>query len=149
MRWDPGFLCSGREFRRFWTELANEPNSKRRGLLIVGRGFDPRTTEGPTEIAASGFPVATCCLIRLTNPLDSPNRPRNPAAAENEQTIRDLFPNTVCLKEIPIRNENGNLVNPGRIRSLLEDEGWPSEHTDVIVDITAFPTSVTFPCWGP
>ena len=148
MRWDPGFLCSGSQFRSFWTELANEPNSKRRGLLIVGRGFDPRTTEGPSEIASSGFPVTTCCLIRLTNPLDIPDRPRNPDAAHNDQTIRDLFPNSVRLKEIPIRNQNGNLVNPGRIRSFLTEEGWPYGFTDVIVDITALPISVTFPLLG-
>lgn len=148
MRWDPGYLCSGSQFRSFWTELANEPGSKRRGLLVVGRGFDPRTTEGPSEIASSGFPVTACCLIRLTNPLDSPDRPRNPDAAVNEQTIRDLFPKAVRLKEIPIRNQNNNLVNPGRIRSFLSEEGWPSGLTDVIVDVTALPTSVTFPLLG-
>lgn len=148
MRWNPGFLCSGSQFRSFWAELANEPNSKRSGLLIVGRGFDPRTTEGPSEIASSGFPITTCCLIRLINPLDSPHRPRNPDAAHNDQTIRDLFPDAVRLKEIPIRNQNGNLVNPGRIRSFLAEEGWPSGLTDIIVDITALPTSVAFPLLG-
>lgn len=148
MRWDPGFLCNGEDFRNFWTGLANEPGPSRQALLIVGRGFDPRTTEGPAAIAGSGFPVATCCLVRLTNPLDTPDRPRNPDAAENERIIRGLFPNVVRLKEIGIRSPNGNLVNPGRIRALLSAEDWPGGFTDVIVDITALPTSVTFPLLG-
>lgn len=84
----------------------------------------------------------------MTNPLDSPDRRRNEDASRNEETIRNLFANAFLLKEIPIRNENGNLVYPGRIRSLLEEEGWPSGFTDVIVDITALQTSVSFPQLG-
>ena len=96
----------------------------------------------------SGFPITECCLIQLTNPLDSPDRPRNQNAAENEGAIREKFPFGFHVKELPIRNENGNLVNPGRVRLLLEEDGWPTGFTDVIVDITAFPTSVSFPLLG-
>ena len=43
MRWNPGFLCSGDQFQPFWSDLAKDSAASRNGLLIAGRGFDPRT----------------------------------------------------------------------------------------------------------
>ena len=149
MRWDPGFLCSGVEFEQFWTSLATDFNSKRRGLLIAGRGIDPRTLIGPSAIARSGFPITKCCLIRLTHPFDIPDRPRSPEAAKNEAKMRKLFKNIEFeLQDIAVLNENGRLVGSARIRSLLSDRSWLDGFTDVIVDITALPTSVSFPLLG-
>ena len=149
MRWDPGFLCSGTEFESFWAALATEPNSTRCGLLIAGRGFDPRTTVGARAIAHAGFPVGLCCLIRLTNPQDSPDRPRSQEAVDNEQTMRSLLRNTTFeIKEVPVSDANGRLVGSAHIRALLADRDWLTGFTDVIVDITALPTSVSFPLLG-
>ena len=91
MRWDPGFLCSGSKFVPFWTDLAADHSSTRKGLLIAGRGFDPRTTVGPRAIAKSGFPITACYLVRLTYPFDTPPRPRNPVAAANEAAHSGYF----------------------------------------------------------
>ena len=149
MRWDPGFLHSGTGFESFWTGLATEPGSTRRGLLIAGRGFDPRTTAGPRAIATAQFPIAACCLIRLTNPQESPGRPRNWSAATNEKTMRSLFPNAQFeLNEIAVRDASGRLMGSAQIRTLLASRDWLAGFTDVIVDITALPTSVTFPLLG-
>ena len=149
MRWDPGFLCSGTQFESFWTALATESNSKRRVLFIAGRGFDPRTTVGACAIVHAGFPIAACCLLRLTNPQDSPDRPRSQEAADNEATMRALFANAeIDVKEIAVRNANGRLVGSAHIQTLLADRAWVSGFTDVIVDITALPTSVSFPLLG-
>ena len=146
MRWDPGFLCSGDHFEPFWTELASEPNANRNGLLIVGRGFDPRTTVGPQALVRSGFPIKACCLIQLTPPFDSPARARNETAAHNEAALRQLFQYaTFDLVEIPVLNENGRPTSFPYIRALLTEPGCLTGFTDVIVDISAFPTSVSFP----
>ena len=146
MRWDPGYLCSGSEFEPFWTTLAAHTGSARRGLLIAGRGFDPRTTVGPQVIARSGFPIAAYYLIRITHPFDPPERPRNQVAAANEATIRALFGDQVVhLQELPVLSENGRLVGFPYIRDLFSDWDWLAQFTDVIVDITAFPTSISFP----
>ena len=146
MRWDPGYLCSGGEFEPFWKTLATDNGSGRRGLLIAGRGFDPRTTVGPKAIARSGFPITAFYLIRLTHPFDSPERPRNRVAAANEADIRGLFGDPVVhLHKIPVLNETGRLVGFPYIRDLFSDWHWLSQFTDVIVDITAFPTSISFP----
>ena len=146
MRWDPGYLCSGSEFEPFWKMLATANGSARRGLLIAGRGFDPRTTVGPQAIARSGFPITEFYLIRLTHPFDSPERPRNRVAAANEADLRQLFGDPVVhLHEIPVLSETGRLVGFPYIRDLFSDWNWLAQFTDVIVDITAFPTSISFP----
>ena len=149
MRWEHGFLCSGGQFVPFWAELAEASSQERRGLLIAGRGIDPRTTVGPTALATSGFPIAKCCLIRLTNPFDLPDRPRNQAAAQNEATIHQLFVDAEFqVADIEIRNENGRLAGPALISALITNPGWLNGFTDIIVDITALPTSVAFPMLG-
>ena len=146
MRWDPGFLCSGDDFEPFWAGLANDTDSKRNGLLIAGRGFDPRTPLGPAAIVRAGFPVTTCCLFRLTPPFDNPNPARSKAAEENEATLRELFKgDTLKLITIPVLNENGRPASFPHIRNFLGNRNWLTEFTDVIVDISALPTSVSFP----
>ena len=146
MKWDPGFLCSGDNFQAFWSDLATEPNSNRNGLLIAGRGFDPRTTVGPSAIMGAGFPITSCCLIQLKPPFDNPDRTRSRAAADNEATMRDLFKHVAFnLNEIPVLNQNGRPISFPHIRNLLTNPGWLAGFTDVIVDISAFPTSVSFP----
>ena len=148
-RWDPGFLQGGTEFERFWSELAADRDSKRRGLIIAGRGFDPRTTTGPSAIASTPFPISEFLLIRLTNPQDSPGRPRNRDAATNEEAMRALFPDAPFrLTEIAVRDASGRLVGSTQIRTLLADRAWLAGFTDVIVDITALPISVAFPLLG-
>jgi hypothetical protein len=122
---------------------------KRRGLLIAGRGFDPRTVHGPRALASVAFPIVECCLIRLTNPQDSPDRPRNLAAATNEAEMRELLRNaTFEVKEVAVRDANGRLVGSSQTRALFADEGWLCGFTDIVVDITALPTSIIFPLLG-
>ena len=149
MRWEHGFLCCGDQFTAFWTDLATSSPPKRHGLLIAGRGIDPRTTVGPTALKKSGLPMAKCCLIHLTNPFDPPNRPRSQAAAQNETTIRQLFPNaTFEILNIEVLNNNRRLSGPALVCSLVSDSGWENNFTDIIVDITALPTSIIFPLLG-
>ena len=149
MRWDPGFICSGEQFEPFWDKLANDPDPNRRGLLIAGRGIDPRTIVGPSAIKQSGFPISTCWLIRLMQPFDSPDRPRSKSAAEHEAIVRSLFGNSEFdVKEIEVLNENGRLVGSAQLRSLLANPERLSGFSDVIVDITALPASVSFPLLG-
>ena len=146
MKWYPGFLCSGDSFEPFWTELASEPGANRNGLLIAGRGFDPRTTVGPQALVRSGFPITACCLIRLKPPFEQPDRTGNKTAANNETIMRELFEHASFeLAEIPVLNENGRPASFPHIRDLLTDPSRLTGFTDIIVDISAFPTSVSFP----
>ena len=146
MRWDPGFLCGGDEFEGFWAALAAEIRPRRRALFIGGRGFDPRTTAGPRVIARTGFQIEKISLIRLTNSLESPDRPPNQDAIANESIIRNLYPRSKFrVHEIPVRNSEGRFTGSASVRNLVA--GWDHlrEFTDVIVDITALPSSVSFP----
>ena len=149
MRWEPGFLCSGPAFAEFWETLRVDGNSPRRGLFIGGRGFDPRTTVGPSALAETDFPVEECRLIHLSNPQDSPDRPRSPEAARNEEVIRELFSgSTVQVDDVSVRDSTGRLVGSAQVRNLYHHRNWLSGFTDVIVDISGLPTSVSFPLLG-
>ena len=149
MRWDPGFLCSGIEFDAFWSALATDRNPTRRGLLVAGRGFDPRTTVGPRALASTGFPIDACHLIRLTNPQDSPDRPRSQEAAANETAMQNLFgASKLKVHEVTAQDPSGRPVGSAHIRAIFADPSCLAAFTDVIVDITALPTSVSFPLLG-
>ena len=149
MRWDFGFLCGGDKFQSFWNDLTRSAQGNRRGFLIAGRGIDPRTVNGPKALAASGFPVTKCRLIRVTSPYEEPGRPRSRAAAVNEASLRLLFKNADFeVNDIEVLNQNGRLAGPAHIRRLVNSPGWLKGFTDVIVDITALPTSVSFPLLG-
>lgn len=149
MKWDHGFLCSGEKFISFWSELARNSPSERRGLLIAGRGIDSRTTVGPDALAVSGFPISKCCLIHLTNPFDLPDRPRSQTAAEHESTIRRLYPNADFeVRDLEVLNEYRRLSGPALVRNIVSSPGWVEGFTDIIVDVTALPTSVNFPLLG-
>ena len=117
--------------------------------LDYGKGIDPRTVAAPTGISRSGFPIAKCCLVRLSYPFHPPDRPRSLAAANNEDTLRSLFKNAnIEIRDIQVLNEDGRLVGSPNIRSLVASPGWLEGCTDVIVDITAIPISVAFPLLG-
>jgi len=63
--------------------------------------------------------------------------------------MRELFPNADFeLKEIAVRDASGRLVGSSQTRTQFADRAWLSGFTDVIVDITALPTSITFPLVG-
>ena len=149
MRWDFGFFCGGDQFQSFWNDLARSARGNRRAVLFAGRGIDPRTVYGPAALAESGFPVTKCRLIRITSPYDAPNRPRSQEAAKNERSMRLLFKNADFeVSNIKVLNQNGTLAGPAHIRRLVNSPGWLKGFTDVIVDITALPTSISFPLLG-
>ena len=149
LKWDSGFLCSGSEFEPFWANLASDSDVQRRGLLIAGRGIDPRTMNGPRSLTQAEFPIDGCCLLRLLRPFDTPDRPRSRSAAENENSMRTLFKGAEFeVKDIKVLNENGMPVGSTHIQALFADLDWLHGYTDVIVDITALPTSVSFPLLG-
>lgn len=149
MRWEHGFLCSGKSFESFWANMAVDRGQQRRGLFIAGRGFDPRTLEGPRAIVSTGFPIAACCLIRLRNLQDSPDRPHSLAAATNESEMQALFHKSAFeVKDIAVRDESGRIVGSTQIRMAFDETDRISNFTDVIVDITALPMSIIFPLLG-
>ncbi len=63
--------------------------------------------------------------------------------------MRNLFPDaSFDLKEIAVRDASGRLVGSSQTRTVFADQEWLSGFTDVVIDITALPTSITFPLLG-
>lgn len=149
MRWDPGFLSSGAAFERFWAELGGSSGDARSGLFIAGRGFDSRTPRGARTLWSAGFPITKCCLIHLTNQLDPPDRPRSVQAADNESLLRHTLTGAEFdLIEVETRNRQGRYVGSSRVQSAFGELRRFEGFTDVVVDITALPTSIAFPLLG-
>lgn len=147
-RWEANFLCSPPEFRSFWTTLTG--SSERRTLLIAGRGFDPRTVEAPKALSEAGVKVTELHLIHL---LDNYN-PSHPAqqtvrAARNEETFRGLFPSAaVEIAEVESRTHDGRSTGGLQVSRACLAFGPLDKFADIVVDITALPSSIYFPLIG-
>jgi hypothetical protein len=119
-------------------------------LLISGRGFDPRTVEAPSALAAGGVDVRELRLLRLVDRYN-PSHPaeQTARAEENERRIRALFPAAETrVLEIEIRTEDGRTSGGLQVAQACVEFGPFDRFTDVIVDITALPSSIFFPLIG-
>lgn len=147
-RWESNFLCGPEEFLPFWEDLAQSPD--RSALLITGRGFDPRTVEAPSALSAAGLKVSRLHLIHLvdrynpTHPAEQTKR-----AGVNEARLRTLFPNAVTeVARIESRTQDGRVTGGAQISRTCLTFGPFDQFTDVVVDITALPSSIYFPLLG-
>ena len=147
-RWELSYQCPPSEFRSFWTELAR--STERSTLLIVGRGFDPRTVEAPAALAAVGLTVSELRLVHLVDRYNPSHAAEQTVRAEaNERGIRDLFPKTnIDVLEIESRTEDGRTSGGSQVSQACIELGPFGRFTDVIVDITALPSSIFFPLIG-
>lgn len=144
-RWESNYLCGPDDFSQFWTDLAAA--SERSALLIVGRGFDPRTPEVPSALSVAGLEVSEIRLIHLVDRYSPPHPHEQSTRAEaNESRIRDLFPNAnIELIDIESRTEDGRTTGGLQVSRACIEIGPFERFTDVIVDITALPSGIYFP----
>ena len=146
-RWHSNFLCSPAQFTDFWRGYTTD--RERSCLLVAGRGFDPRTMEAPTALVAAGATIAEVRLIHLIDRYN-PTHPESHSqrARQNETALRELLPSvTITVDQIDSRTSDGLVTGGQRVSNLFSDVGT-SSLTDVIVDITALPTSIYFPLLG-
>lgn len=147
LRWSNHYLCPPPDFGQFWREYAE--TSQRTCLLVAGRGFDPRTLEVPTALVRAGVAVAATRLVHLVdqyNPTHPESQSR--AASDNEEELRTLLESSDFeVTKVVTRTQDGRVTGGQQISNI--SAGFdPSHYTDVIVDITALPTSIYFPLLG-
>ena len=146
-RWQSNFLCAPAQFTDFWRGYTTD--RERSFLLVSGRGFDPRTMEAPTALVAAGATIAEVRLIHLIDRYN-PAHPESHSqrARQNETALRELLPSvTITVDRIDSRTTDGRVTGGQRVSNLFSDVGT-SRLTDIIVDITALPTSIYFPLLG-
>lgn len=147
-RWEWGYLCLPPDFLSFWAELVL--SSRRQMLLIAGRGFDPRTVEAPAALVAAGVDVSEFRLLHLVDRYNASHPPdQTERAEENERRIRKLLPDAdIKVLEIEIRTEDGRTSGGLQVAQAAVEFGPLGRFTDVVVDITALPSSIFFPLIG-
>ena len=146
-RWHSNFLCSQAQFTDFWHGYTTD--RERACLLVAGRGFDPRTMEAPKALVTAGATIAEVRLIHLIDRYN-PTHPKSHSqrARQNETALRELLPSVaITVDQIDSRTTDGRVTGGQRVSNLFSDIGT-SRLTDVIVDITALPTSIYFPLLG-
>ena len=134
------FLARGEDFEKFWAQyLSNDKHIK----YIMGLGFDPRTMNCFTSIRKQ---------IQSEN-MDYKVIEYDMASSSDPQLKQMLDHNTKSLKTVLPENEwNRIKINTDVARentSLAASKSVQpnelDEYTDIILDITAMPTSVYFP----
>ena len=146
-RWHSNFLCAPSQFTGFWGRYTTD--RERSCLLIAGRGFDPRTMEAPSALVDAGATIAEVHLIHLIDHYN-PTHPESHSkrARQNEADLRQLLASaTITVNQIESRTADGR-VTGGQMVSNLFAGISTSSLTDIIVDITALPTSIYFPLLG-
>ena len=147
LRWGNHYLCPPAEFDEFWQTYTEA--GTRSCLLIAGRGFDPRTLEAPRALVHSGLEIVAASLIHLIDRYN-PSHPasQSEAAQRNENAFRALIGSSSVSVESVVTRTSDGLVTGGQQAYNSYADFNPESYTDVIVDITALPTSIYFPLIG-
>lgn len=134
------FLARGEDFEKFWAQyLSDDKHIK----YIMGLGFDPRTMNCFTSIRKQiKSENMNCTVIEYDT-----------ASSSDPQLKQMLNHNTESLKAVLPENEWNRIkintaVAHGNTSLAASKSVQPNElgeYTDIILDITAMPTSVYFP----
>jgi len=142
MRWDPYVLVADEEFDDFWcSHLAGR---KRDLLVVVGRGFDIRTTLGSRRILnAGGDGRRDAWILNFDNGMIDSDR-RSKLTSENVDRLKEIF-TPERIFNLPIRlSTSGAHKGTSRDtqRAIKDNAKRLADYDEVIIDISAMPRMV-------
>lgn len=146
IRWRDYLLYRGDEFSDFWRMHLAEGG--RSILLVLGKGFDPRTCMALRILAElAGSSLSETMALEFDE-----------GGAVSNQALRDLANANAAELEalvagkggsstyrILFRTEDGRRVCARNAANVFVDESRIAAFSDVVVDISAMPRSVYFP----
>lgn len=139
MRWDPYVLARDGEFDAFWRDQLRP--SRRRVLMVMGRGFDVRTLAALKRLVAAGA-EPDVWLLAFDNGLED-SLARLARTAENEAELRRIVPAERILPvPIGIAGTGGATESSRNTSSAIQAAGLPEAYDHVVVDISAMPRMV-------
>lgn len=139
-RWDPCISHRDSDARTFVSEFFAD--ERRHPLLVCGAGFDPRATETAQLLHAAAQTRLSAHFIREGRP--RPDSDLLTAAERNEASLRSLIPRNE-VHHVPIFSEDEKSVVAGR-RIVEMFRGCAlAGITDIVVDMSALSTGVSFP----
>lgn len=142
LRWDRYHIERGDGFSAFWFRRRQGG----RTLLVMGLGFDPRTTETLAGLVNTGRGPIDVRLLRFDEGPDSISQSYAAYVTANASAIHDLarrVGGSIENIEIPMVEE-GRRVGGRRVGALAAEAGFAG-YSDVIVDVSALPRALYFP----
>jgi len=144
MRWRDYMLIRGNAFSSFWrSHLAERSRSL---LLVLGKGFDPRTCLALRIIAGiAGSALAEVMALEFDEGEHTPNQGLAARASANWTDVQSLAGGKTSVHQIVFRTSDGRRVGARNAANVFTDEGRIMAFSDILVDISAMPQSVYFP----
>lgn len=139
-RWDPCISSRDDEAVAFLHAFFADPS--RRALLICGAGFDPRSTEIAAHLASAAPGRVTGHFIREERPDSDPAL--RALADGHEARLRQLIP-AHHVHHVDVFSADGKSVVAGRRIAQVFAGIDLAGVTDLVVDMSALSTGVTFP----
>jgi hypothetical protein len=137
-RWDDYVLGSTTErSKSLWNAAAQASMST---LLICGIGFDPRTMDVARQLNSSVGDRVKVLALELPG---DPSSPIGALAAANRNELRVLFGERIQFLR-PVEVQDASTAGPALTRRLVGEFALLNE-THVVVDMSALPSSISFP----
>ncbi len=143
-RWEDYFQVSGNDFLSFWSKLLE--NNKRDILMIIGLGFDPRTSLALKKIFdIKGEGKRNVIILDFVrNEQQDSGRYKN-LVTENQQNIEEYLKDIdYSIEKIVMRSTENHNIGDRNVTKVIDKERI-AEYTDIIVDISAMPRGIFFP----
>ncbi|MDE1818906.1 MAG: hypothetical protein KGI19_09940 [Thaumarchaeota archaeon] len=136
------FLRSGSQFFDFYKEYLAQDGKNI--LFILGLGFDPRTTNClKTLLDIKPKSNLDCMVFNYSDDFNG-REPMQTWLKQNESTLNHLIPKSKWkTKQIQMMSGKEHIASIEASKKIEKDD--LSGYTDIILDISAMPSSVYFP----
>lgn len=147
LKWKNYFLAKGEEVDRFW--ISHSMGDKRRRiLLLLGVGIDPRCCDGLKMLRRTVITNdVNYILFEIDEGLNSPTGEYESWARANLDEMKNLIPAELLRKEtINIFDSNNRRIGSKEIIKILRSPEMVDfqDLTDIILDVSALPRHIFF-----
>lgn len=138
-RWDLAITHRGAELDAFVHEYFDDPD--RNILLVAGAGFDPRSGLVAAMLARASDATIAALLVNEVRTESDPVLTN--LADANMRILQDAIPDH-DLMEVTVFGADNSVIGGRRAAAQLSAVTL-TEHTDIVVDISALSVGVSFP----
>ena len=134
------FLVRGKDFKKFWKDYLVD---RRQIIYIMGLGFDPRALNCFLEIQKHTTPERMDCKIITYDEKSSLNPRLQSVLEHNTELLASVVPESKWNSKTISTTTADTNVSLAASRCIRSSE--LNGYTDIIMDVSAMPTTVYFP----
>lgn len=147
-RWNDYFMRQGEDFVSFWKEYLSV--GRKKILVILGVGFDPRTTTAFRKIFNSPFDgdIDVIILEYFKNDLREIERYEKSVRTNKkdlDEYLKFLKPKNKTFIDIILRSADNRNIASNNALKIIKNFDQIANYNDIIIDISAIPPGVYFP----